>query len=187
MAHQAQLHSKIALLLLLLISCTQDPMKLYLNVADKCIKPKRGVFYFEGKPFSGTYYELNKADTLWTEQYLNGKEHGVWKKWHSAKKIASTRHYQNGEKVGLYEAWWPSGAKQFVYAFKNDLYDGFQKEWNQEGMLIRQMNYQDGQEFGTQKVWYNSGKIKANYLVKNGRRYGLLGTKNCINVTDSIF
>ena len=28
---------------------------------------------------------------------------------------------------------------------------------------------------------------KSNYFIKNDRRYGLLGTKNCENVSDSIF
>jgi antitoxin component YwqK of YwqJK toxin-antitoxin module len=49
------------------------------------------------------------------------------------------------------------------------------------------LNYQKGHEEGEQKWWYDNGKIKANYIIKDGRRYGLLGTKNCINVSDSIF
>ena len=47
------------------------------------------------------------------------------------------------------------------------------------------MNYYNGKEQGSQKVWYNNGKIKSNYVVKDGRRYGLLGTKNCTNVKDT--
>ena len=37
------------------------------------------------------------------------------------------------------------------------------------------------------KYFYNNGKVRSNYLVINGKRYGLLGTKNCVNVKDSIF
>ena len=48
------------------------------------------------------------------------------------------------------------------------------------------MSYYKGYESGGQKVWYPNGLIKSNYIMKNGRRYGLLGTKNCINVKDSI-
>jgi antitoxin component YwqK of YwqJK toxin-antitoxin module len=53
--------------------------------------------------------------------------------------------------------------------------------------LVKQMNYLKGHEEGPQKWWYDNGKIKANYIIQDGRRFGLLGTKNCINVTDSIF
>jgi antitoxin component YwqK of YwqJK toxin-antitoxin module len=49
------------------------------------------------------------------------------------------------------------------------------------------MNYKKGHEDGQQQWWYDNGKIKANYIIKNGRRYGLRGTKKCINVSDSIF
>ena len=37
-----------------------------------------------------------------------------------------------------------------------------------------------------QQFWYNDGEIKSNYIIKNKRRYGLLGTKNCVNVSNSI-
>ena len=29
-------------------------------------------------------------------------------------------------------------------------------------------------------------KNKSNYIIKNNRRYGLLGTKNCVNVSDDL-
>ena len=53
-------------------------------------------------------------------------------------------------------------------------------------MLLRVSNYKNGYEHGQQKIWYPDGRIKSNYIIKNGRRYGLLGIKNCINVSDSI-
>jgi antitoxin component YwqK of YwqJK toxin-antitoxin module len=49
------------------------------------------------------------------------------------------------------------------------------------------MNYVMGHESGAQQQFYTDGKIKANYTIIDGRRYGLLGTKNCVNVSDSIF
>ena len=67
------------------------------------------------------------------------------------------------------------------------MYEGERKEWNNEGNLIYLATYKKGQEEGPQKLWYDNGKIRANYIIKNGKRYGLLGTKNCKNVSDSIF
>lgn len=61
------------------------------------------------------------------------------------------------------------------------------KEWSFDGKLSHLGNFENGQEEGSQKMWYDTGKIRANYVIKNGKRYGLLGTKNCKNVSDSIF
>ena len=38
-----------------------------------------------------------------------------------------------------------------------------------------------GYEEGSQKAWWQNGVIRANYVVKNGRRYGLIGLKLCMN------
>jgi antitoxin component YwqK of YwqJK toxin-antitoxin module len=48
------------------------------------------------------------------------------------------------------------------------------------------MNYEAGIEVGQQRQWYDDGSVRSNYVMKNGRRFGLLGTKNCINVKDSL-
>ena len=74
-----------------------------------------------------------------------------------------------------------------VYVFVNDEYEGTCREWSSDGLLVKEMNYLKGHEEGSQRWWYDNGKIKANYIIKQGRRYGLLGTKNCMNVSDSIF
>ena len=71
--------------------------------------------------------------------------------------------------------------------FKDGEYDGTNRIWTKDGHLIEEFNYKMGQEFGSQKVWYLDGKIKSNYIIKNNRRYGLLGTKNCTNVSEEVF
>ena len=53
--------------------------------------------------------------------------------------------------------------------------------------MIEEFNYKNGQQHGSQKVWYLNGKIKSNYVIKDNRRYGLLGTKNCRNVSEEVF
>ena len=71
--------------------------------------------------------------------------------------------------------------------FKKGEYDGTNRIWTKDGQIIEELNYKKGQEFGSQKVWYLDGKIKSNYIIKNNRRYGLLGTKNCTNVSEEVF
>lgn len=101
-------------------------------------------------------------------------------------KIRELRYFENGKKVGDYKTWWENGKLQSHYVFKDDEYEGTCREWNENGILIREMNYHKGHETGSQKQWYDDGKVRSNYVIINGRRYGLLGTKNCINVSDSL-
>ena len=59
-------------------------------------------------------------------------------------------------------------------------------EKDNNGNLFHLAHYKNGQEEGVQKLWYENGKIRANYIILNGKRFGLLGTKNCLNVKDSL-
>ena len=76
--------------------------------------------------------------------------------------------------------------KRFDFVAKDDEYYGEMKEWTIDGKLFHLAHYVNGQEEGIQKMWYENGKIRANYVIIKGKRYGLLGTKNCRNVSDSI-
>ncbi|TXT32113.1 MAG: hypothetical protein FD136_1375, partial [Chitinophagaceae bacterium] len=120
-------------------------------------------------------------------QYLNGLEHGEWKKYYAGHHLKEQRFFEHGKKVGNYFTWWENGHLQFHYQLLNDEYEGVCKEWNEQGMLTKEMHFVKGHESGSQKWWYDNGKIKANYTIIEGRRFGLLGTKNCVNVSDSIF
>ena len=93
------------------------------------------------------------------------------------------RQFINGKKEGDFLGYYNSGAKNFVFQFVNGEYDGTNKIWTNKGLLIELGNFKKGYELGVQKTWYLNGKIKSNYIIKNNRRYGLLGTKNCINVS----
>ena len=95
--------------------------------------------------------------------------------------------YSRGKKNGKQISYWENGNKRFEFDAKNDSYEGVLQEWDVYGKLYHLGNFVNGQEEGTQKLWYPNGKIKANYVVRDGKRYGLLGTKNCMNVSDSIF
>ncbi len=97
-----------------------------------------------------------------------------------------SREYLLGRKNGKQIAYWENGNKRFEFVAKNDAYEGELKEWSFDGKLIHEAHFVNGQEDGTQQMWYDNGKIRANYIIIKGRRYGLLGTKNCKNVSDSL-
>lgn len=186
------LNSFLVLVFLSILSCNVVEVKHEYRVVDYesvNTKSSLGRFYVNGSMLTGCIYKMyaNKKDTDFVRNYLHGKEHGVWKMFHSNSQLKEIRYFKQGKKEGEYIAWWSNGKKKLHYHFKLDEYEGTCREWNPNGRLIKEMNYRKGHEEGSQKVWYNNGKIKSNYVVKNGRRYGLLGTKNCINVSNDVF
>ncbi len=150
---------------------------------------KTSSLYLEDKIYSGFVYELHpgSVDTILIESYYNGLKEGASKKWYTDNKLKELRHYSSGQKNGKQIAFWKNGNKRFEYTAKKDAYEGELKEWNSYGFLFHLAHYTNGQEEGSQKLWYDNGKIRANYVIISGKRYGLLGTKNCVNVSDSIF
>jgi antitoxin component YwqK of YwqJK toxin-antitoxin module len=162
---------------------------LLLNKNEQRLVMQNGLVLYNQQPFSGTLYTLfpNTTDTAELAAYINGKEHAEWKRFYASGKLKEKRYFELGKKTGLYQSFWENGIKQMQYFFVNDEYEGICYEWNESGRLTRLMNYKRGHENGLQQSWYDNGKTKANYIIKAGRRYGLLGTKNCMNVSDSIF
>ena len=197
MEQQARLLNKSLLILLAVFwGCNTNAPKntatlstLLLNKDETYWSIGNGILLINKKPFSGILFSLfpRTTDTAELSSYLDGKENGGWKKYYPSKKIRELRFFNQGQKTGEYNAWWENGNKQLQYFFAADEYEGTCREWNEAGMLTKVMHYKNGHEDGRQQWWYDNGKIKANYIIKDGRRYGLLGTKNCINVSDSVF
>jgi antitoxin component YwqK of YwqJK toxin-antitoxin module len=202
MAHQVQFLNKIltgSLLFLLGCNATVEEQKvkpeivagkeISLSSTDAGLYRVNGIVYRKNSPYTGSIITLfpGTSDTSLIERFLAGKEHGVWRKFYLSHRLKETRLFRDGKKVGDLIIYWENGNRQLHYVFDNDEYEGICREWNEAGMLTREMGYHLGHEAGAQKWWYDNGKIKSNYIISNGRRFGLLGTKNCVNVTDSIF
>jgi antitoxin component YwqK of YwqJK toxin-antitoxin module len=197
MEHQALFRNKLILIIVGVgfFGCQKTPENptlvstLLLNKDEQQITTDNGLLIVNNKPFTGTLFSFIPAtnDTSELMSYAEGREHGVWKKFYSRSRMKEKRFFEHGQKTREYIAWWENGRKQLHYFFIAGEYEGTCSEWNIEGRLIKAMNYKKGHEEGHQQWWYDNGKIKANYVVKDGRRYGLLGTKNCINVSDSVF
>lgn len=188
MALPAQLPSKLLCLFLVACHTAAKPGMLDSALAEGQ-KTHGGITYINNVPYSGTLFSLypGTRDTMYTKNYLDGREDGVWKQFYPGGKLAEIRYFKQGKKEGVYTAYWENSTKKLEYYFRDGEYHGCCKEWNIHGALCKEMNYRNGYEDGTQKVWYDNGSIKSNYVIRNGRRYGLLGTMNCKNVSDSIF
>lgn len=160
------------------------------KISDSLLKlnQQNGCVYLNDSMYSGFAFQLyENGDTSNVRGYWNGKLHGISRQYYPGKKLRELRYFDQGKKVGALKTWWPNGKMQWLYHFEVDEYEGTCREWNEAGRLVKEMNYHQGQEQGFQRTWYDNGKIRANYRMESGRRYGLLGTKNCVNVSDSIF
>jgi antitoxin component YwqK of YwqJK toxin-antitoxin module len=190
----------LILILIFFSSCKNEDKKIidlkqskkvpfvYKDASNYAFETHQDTLYFNNKKFSGIEYSLyNQGDTAFSKPFLNGLEEGITKKWYPNKKLAEERLYIDGKKEGVHKGWWENGNKKFEFTVSNNEYTNEFKEWNSNGFLIKHFHYKNGQEQGSQKLFYENGKIKANYVILNGKRYGLLGTKNCKNVSDSIF
>lgn len=172
-------------------SCSKnEPIvpKTYCQKSSKEITVLNDVVFLNKHKYSGFLFELDSNwDTISSEGYINGQLSGICRKWYPNKKLLEERMYAGGKKNGKQLAYWENGNKRFEFMSENDAYEGELSEWTFDGKLTHLAHYKDGQEDRSQKLWYDNGKIRANYVIINGKRYGLLGTKNCKNVSDSIF
>src|ERR1017187_10310191 len=193
MAHQVQFrNSLLVVTLLFIIGCsnsTGGPGKpLMINSATSNLQMVNGILNLDNRLFTGIVYTLpGENDTAEIAGFLDVKENGIRKRYYPNGQLKEIREFESGNKVGTYLAWWENGRKKMEHYFDKDEYEGTCREWNYEGGLVKEMNYKKGFEEGSQKMFYDNGKVKVNYIMINGRRYGLLGTKNCVNVSDSVF
>ncbi len=178
------------MILVQLFSCKENVRSpLYVESSSSDISIFNDVVFYKKKPFTGILFEMypQTNDTLMVQQHKKGLLEGVSRKWFPNHQLMEFRLYKFGRKNGKQLAYWDNGNKRFDFVAKDDAYEGEMKEWTIDGKLFHLAHYVNGQEEGIQKMWYENGKIRANYVILNGKRYGLLGTKNCKNVSDSIF
>lgn len=187
----------ISVLCFLAISCQKNKTfseaqyipPIYTSKSSSNISYANDIVFLNGEKYNGFLYQLspNGKDTLSIEGFKNGLLSGISKKWFANGQLMEERYFLNGKKNGQQTAYWQNGLKRFEFIAKNDAYEGELKEWGNTGYLYHVGHYVNGQEEGAQKMWYENGKLRANYVILQGKRYGLLGTKNCKNVSDSIF
>lgn len=172
----------IAALLALVTSCNNNSPTIWqtCNADTTNISVINGIYYYHNKPFTGKLFALYKTgDTIFCNEYLNGKENGPCRKWYPNHRLAEERFFVNGKKEGHHTAYFANGNKKFDYHLHSDLFEGTQQEWFSNGLLFCKRNYTAGYETGMQQAWDSTGKLVINYEVVNGRNYGNIGKKNC--------
>ena len=159
----------------------------YLNRKEQFLSFHQDTLYYQNTKYSGYILDnFENGDTAYVGSYLNGIEEGVFKKWYRNNQLAEYRTYHEGKKVGKHVGFWENGQPKFEFNFIAGELHGESNEWYRNGQAYKAFHYKMGYENGSQKMWWENGIIRANYVVKQGRRYGLIGLKLCMNPQDSI-
>lgn len=186
------LNKSCCCLLFVFVQCQNkktESAQAYVMADSVAVTTRLGITQVNGLPFSGILmaYYPGTSDTAYCSAYRKGLEDGTWKRFYPSHQLEEVRYFSKGQKIDSCCSWWENGLQRSSSFFFHDEYEGELKEWNADGQLSKEMHYHAGHEEGSQKAWYDNGKIKSNYVIRSGRRYGLLGTKNCNNVSDSLF
>jgi len=112
--------------------------------------------------------------------------HVVVERWDNGRVRRETT-YRGDVLDGPSRGWYRSGVPQFVYNYARGVGEGAQRQWYPTGQLYTWFNHRAGHEVGQQRMWNADGTIRSNYVIKDGRRYGLLGSLGCTGVgSDSV-
>lgn len=159
----------------------------YRPAGDSSFKMHQDTVYYGDHYFTGYRYSLyENGDTAELQSYFNGVEEGFQKRWYPNRQPAALRFYINGKKEGTHQTWWEDGKPKMSFTAYHNEYEGEFREWYASGLPAKDFHYVNGQEEGSEKLWWSDGKIRANYVIRDGKKYGLLGLKICMNPYDSI-
>lgn len=147
-----------------------------------------GVMLYRGHAFTGTSVMLHAAQVApdviaETAEWVDGRRHGVRRRWHPNGQLASRTSYQRGRLHGLGESFWGNGNRRSRTTYDRGRTQGTSIQWYREGMKFKERNLVDGKEQGLQRAWRRNGAVYANYEAVAGRNYGLQQPNLCFEVT----
>ena len=111
--------------------------------------------------------------------FRDGLLDGTSRVWHPDGTRAELRQFREGRKTGTHRGWWPTGRRQFECTYAGDLAIGECRDWYATGQLAAIHRYAAGVEAGLQQGWDRAGSLQFSYEIRDGRRYGLLGSELC--------
>ncbi len=149
------------------------------DLADEAIAIRNGVLLWHNAPLTGTVTDHDADGARTSTEYRTGMRNGWARAWYGNGQLSFERHYADGREDGEHRGWWPDGRARFAYHYRDGLIEGTAREWFADGSRYREFHYAAGQEEGTEQMWFADGRLRANYVVRNGRRFGLPGTKGC--------
>ena len=106
--------------------------------------------------------------------------------FHANGRLAAERFYANEVKVGRHRAFWEDGTLRFEATFVSGDYDGVVRTFYTDGRPFEIRHYVRGEEDGPQQIFEPDGRFRTNYVVRDGRRYGVVGSRPCATVRGGV-
>jgi len=115
------------------------------------------------------YYYTGYRET--ETSYLNGKQHGLYKKWWDNGQLKLKCMYVNNKKHGLYEKWHENGQLKEECTYVSDKEHDLLKEWYNNGQLKKECTYNNGKKYGLYKIWSRNNILMLEEYYYNCIRY----------------
>jgi len=179
-------------LLLSLMSCQKEDLTVHaiLQNSDTPIYNKSEysivdeLLYRNQVLYSGSVKNIFPDGKIIFSEYKNGLKHGVEIEILSNRKMRSNKRYIKGLENGLQKIWYPDGTLASTYTMKLGKLNGVFQEYFPVGNLKSTSEYINGEE--VKSIHYNlSNSLIANYEIRNGRKYGLNLSAQCMSSVKS--
>ena len=105
--------------------------------------------------------------------YINGKKHGIEKKYSESGQLRREMPYVNGKRHGIEKVYYESGQLFIEKPYVNGKRHGIEKSYHESGQLEWETPYVNGEAHGIEKVYYESGQLLRETPYVNGKRYGI--------------
>lgn len=162
------------------------------RVLEKELTKEGGLFYYDGKPFTGIGYKMYDEKRLQFEtSYVEGKEEGVQKYWSRNGQLVEEFQKKGERKDGMFTSWYENGQIKKEMTFKAGDVVGEVKRWHENGQQWSVANYiepdpqtsadlaegfiHESKQVGIYKEWFENGQLylECNYN-NDGQLEGLL-------------
>jgi len=130
-----------------------------------------GIFFKDGKPYSGHVFESFPNGILISEGIMEeGKFHGPFAEYYDNGRLKESGHYVRGLREGTYERYSQKDALLIVKCrFKNDKEDGQHFKWAENGNLIFKGSAKNGVLDGISMYWRDDGTPKEEITWKENK------------------
>jgi len=112
-------------------------------------------------------YAVDQLVSERENQYLDGEEHGCWRKWWENGKLRQVR-YEFGD-LSSVRYWRRDGTLSSVKGYKNERFHGLCREWHRNGRLWYLEYFIEGLLEGFWKRWSKKGELLEVRIYENGR------------------
>ena len=154
-------------------------------LAAVSIARETGLRVVDGVAFTGRAVERFANGRLAREEvFVDGRRHGVLRRWFPDGQIAYEAWYEAGRRHGVAQSWWHDGTLRSSTPYRNDAVHGVAWQWYDDGQPYKRGHYAQGQPTGLQQGWRRNGALFSNFEYRNGRAYGLRNANLCVEVDD---